>query len=68
MSRSVKGAKGPGYEYWSRRSKHRYPGRLSKTLTHRLERRQGKEQVNDAVASETAEAVGSRDEEAGSAS
>ncbi len=42
MSRTNKGKKGAGYEYWSRRSEHREPGRLSKMWTHREERRQGK--------------------------
>jgi hypothetical protein len=49
MSRSVKGAKGPGYEYWgSRLPKHGMcPGRYTKKRTHRHERRQGKAQVNE---------------------
>lgn len=47
MSRTKKGKKGVGYEYWSRRSKYREPGRWSKTMTHRAERRQGKREVNE---------------------
>jgi hypothetical protein len=41
MSRTKHGAKGPGYEYWSKRPgpKMQSPGRPSKTLTHRAERR-----------------------------
>jgi len=41
MSRTKKGAKGPGYEYWSRRpAKMKYPspGRETKAITHRQER------------------------------
>lgn len=41
MSRTRRGAKGAGYEYWSRRKvKVRFAvGRRSKTWTHRRERR-----------------------------
>jgi hypothetical protein len=47
MSRSRKGQKGPGYEYWGRRANGegkwlRDPGRATKTQTHRRERRAGK--------------------------
>lgn len=45
MSRTKKGSKGPGHEYWSRRSEHRVPGKLSKKLTIREERRAAKDQV-----------------------
>lgn len=45
MSRTQKGSKGPGHEYWSRRSEHRQPGKLSKKLTVREERREAKKQV-----------------------
>ena len=44
MSRTIKGSKGPGYEYWKSRL-HRWgelPGRRTKTLTHRKERRSAK--------------------------
>lgn len=50
MSRSIKGKKGSGYEYWSRRPlklKFGDPGKLAKKLTHRAERREGKEQVKE---------------------
>jgi hypothetical protein len=49
MSRSVKGAKGPGYEYWgSRLPKHGMaPGRWTKKRTHRHERRVNKRVVED---------------------
>jgi hypothetical protein len=46
MSRSIKGAKGPGYEYWGRRPCNGYPpGRWAKTLTHRRERRSNKKDL-----------------------
>jgi hypothetical protein len=41
MSRTKKGSKGSGFEFWSRRpSKIKFPppGRETKTITHRLER------------------------------
>ena len=39
MSRSRKGKKGPGYEYWSKRPMAGSPpGRISKTITHKKER------------------------------
>jgi hypothetical protein len=46
MSRSVKGSKGPGFEYWSRRFRcPTPPGPWSKKWTHRLERRRAKQEV-----------------------
>lgn len=45
MSRTKKGKKGPGYEYWSRRGEFRQPGRWSKVRTHREERREGKQET-----------------------
>ena len=43
MSRSIKGKKGIGYEYWSKRplsNKHgASPGKETKVTTHKLERR-----------------------------
>jgi hypothetical protein len=56
MSRSRKGksGKGPGYEYWSARPGNRgggahgkYSGRITKTRTHRDERREGKQQARE---------------------
>lgn len=47
MSRTKKGKKGVGYEYWSRRGGYREPCRWSKIMTHRLERRQGKKLSNE---------------------
>lgn len=46
MSRSVKGSKGPGFEYWTRRFRCAAPpGSWSKKWTHRLERRRAKQEV-----------------------
>ena len=46
MSRTKKGKKGPGYDYWSRRpTPITSPGRASKKLTHRLERIEGKKKI-----------------------
>ena len=47
MSRTHKGTRPPGYEYWASRL-HRHgeaPGRYTKTLTHRYERRQVRESL-----------------------
>ena len=44
MSRSKKGSKGPGYDYWSRRAGNHLCvgyGKDVKKRTHRLERIQG---------------------------
>lgn len=48
MSRTRKGSKGPGFEYWSRRpTKFHYadPGKETKRNTHRLERQEGKREA-----------------------
>ena len=47
MSRTKKGAKGPGYEYWSRRPSRGCiePGKKNKTIAHRLERATAKRQT-----------------------
>ncbi|QDP67478.1 MAG: hypothetical protein Tp138OMZ00d2C19078221_50 [Prokaryotic dsDNA virus sp.] len=48
MSRTIKGSKGAGYEYWSRRPNScSIPGRFNKRLTHRIERQQGKVMSDD---------------------
>lgn len=52
MSRSIKGSKGPGYEYWGKRpGKGAYGGdggsAFGKRLTHKAERQQGRRQVKD---------------------
>ena len=49
MSRTQKGGKGPGFEYWKSRL-HKLgeiPGKLTKKLTHRKERREGKRKIAD---------------------
>lgn len=48
MSRTVKGSKAPGYEYWSRRPNKGARGgvgRFTKRKTHRAERQQGRKQA-----------------------
>lgn len=42
MSRTVKGSKSPGYEFWSKRPGkwHGGKGRFAKKITHKAERRQ----------------------------
>jgi hypothetical protein len=47
MSRTKKGAKGFGYEYWSRRPTKGCvePSKKNKTITHRLERAAAKQQL-----------------------
>ena len=54
MSRTKKGGKGPGYEYWSARPGNRCGGTLSpnggkhtKKRTHKAERQQGKQESKD---------------------
>lgn len=50
MSRTSKGSKGSGHEYWGKRSElsgMRDPGKVTKRATHRAERRQGKKQTKD---------------------
>lgn len=43
MARTKKGAKSPGYDYWSKRpTPDMSPGRPAKTMTHRLERIENK--------------------------
>ena len=45
MSRTKKGQKAPGYEYWGKRPGPRDPGKYSKTRTHRLERLEDKAEI-----------------------
>lgn len=50
MSDTKRGGKGPGFEYWKSRL-HRWgevPGKITKKLTHRKERREGKRKIDDA--------------------
>ncbi|WP_320535302.1 hypothetical protein [Robbsia andropogonis] len=49
MSRSVRGSKGPGHEYWAKRPGNRHGGTLSpnggkhhKKRTHKMERQEGR--------------------------
>ena len=47
MSRTNKGDKGSGYEYWSRRN-YKWctdPGRSNKKITNRVERRKSRQSV-----------------------
>lgn len=51
MSRTIKGSKGPGYEYWGRRAseakvKYADPGRATKSLTSRRMRRINKQTLS----------------------
>jgi len=58
MSRTKKGSKGPGYEFWSRRpNKGRDPGKDTKKNTHRLERKAGKQEAQDGQKEENDEIV-----------
>ena len=48
MSRTRKGSKGPGHEFWSPRPPNQHgasPDRRTKTQTHRTERRVAKHQL-----------------------
>lgn len=50
MSRTKKGAKGPGYEYWGRKyngdGKHlNSPGKLAKRYANRRDRRKAKKEA-----------------------
>ena len=50
MSRSRKGSKGSGFEYWGRRPFTGYsPGSDTKRLTHRLERRHASRLIRSIV-------------------
>lgn len=52
MSRTPKRGKRISTEYWSRRSALcglRDPGRYTKTQTHRAERRDGKQQIQESI-------------------
>ena len=50
MSRTRKGSKGSGYEYWSSRpGSHGGVGKSFKVVTHRIERRQGAQEVRRRV-------------------
>lgn len=52
MSRTKRGGKGPGHEYWSKRPGNKngaIPGKTSKTYTNRAERREGRRQKREWV-------------------
>lgn len=53
MSRTRKGAKASGFEYWTARPGNRCGGTVgksTKTATHRAERRQGKDMARKELA------------------
>lgn len=49
MSRTKKGSKGPGYEYWSRRPYNKGPsqnsGKIAKRICHQMERAIAKREI-----------------------
>lgn len=48
VSKTIRGAKGPGYDYWtSRHPTLTRPGRYTKTQTHRHERREAKKELEE---------------------
>jgi hypothetical protein len=51
MSRTNRGSKGPGFEYWSGRLKAYFldPGRYNKTRTHRSERRTARDDIEQGL-------------------
>lgn len=51
MGKTVRGGKGPGYEYWSRRPSKgcTCPGKENKKITHKLERRQANKELKDQI-------------------
>lgn len=50
MSRTVRGGKAPGFEYWSKRpgnkSTYASVGSEQKKITHRLERREAQREID----------------------
>ena len=52
MSRTVKGSKAPGYEFWSRRPGNKHGGEIgayAKRMTHGAERRAARRQVDQEI-------------------
>jgi hypothetical protein len=51
MSRTKRGEKGAGYDYWKSRCNNYHaedkPGRFTKRLTHKEERRKAKGEMNE---------------------
>jgi pyridoxine/pyridoxamine 5'-phosphate oxidase len=69
MSRSKRKRRHPGAEYWSRRPLSNrcgaWPGRETKTLTHRLERRLGDRELEHELDETHDEAQAPKEEEEG---
>lgn len=62
MSRTKKGSKGGGYEYWSKRPGPAYPpGKWAKTVAHKIERQQNKKLRKDEDDGTPAAGVGGPD-------
>jgi len=50
MSRTRRGSRGPGYEYWSRRPCSGWnPGRETKMISHQIERAREKATLHDEI-------------------
>jgi len=52
MSKTIRGEKGAGYEYWSNRPGNKYGGRVgstSKRITHKLERAEKKRLIQKEI-------------------
>lgn len=50
MSRTVKGKKGPGYEYWSRRPNcNGAVGKEAKQIIHSIERQNNKKETRNEI-------------------
>jgi hypothetical protein len=45
MSKTVKGGKPQGYEFWSKRPCNGWTGRNGKKLTHKIERQKNKKDI-----------------------
>jgi len=50
MSRTRKGSKPGGFEFWSKRPGNFARGRYAKTITHRIERRDSKSECREQLA------------------
>ena len=50
MSRTRRGSKGPGYEYWGRRPCSGWnPSKETKVIAHQIERAREKELIHEAI-------------------
>lgn len=50
MSRTKKGSKSPGEEYWTKRPGNKWgqtPGSFAKKRTHKMERQEGKKEAEE---------------------